>query len=394
VRAVLLDQSDGVRMVLRAGTYRMRCLGNECDSGLVLRGRGDEFHPVVLTAYPGETAVIDGGERLPDERLRALAAGRDTYDIQIRQVVQLEGRYNIVENVHIKDGFRHNIQVLDSKYSVIRGTTLVGAYEDSIKININADYGYVADNDISGFVSQAIDHIGSNNWIVKRNDMHDPAPHPRDGRIVGNAVTVKGGNANILIVGNRVHDFDTDVESQSAFAFGASGKRDGLKKDAQHNLLPVRSAAVMENEITNFKGRAVHFLACHNCVVAGNRISHTFAAFGIGQKQEIRDGDREIDTLPPSRGAVIRSNHVAINELACPQKAELFRLGVACLAFFVYNEADAEGLVSEDNVYYADGPFPFAYISDTIHLYTHAEFQQRTGTDRTSRLRPLAEFPK
>src|SRR3989344_8915804 len=264
----LLSGNQGVKMVLRQGTYYIAALGDlspSGNSGITLNGSGDEFHPVILTSYPGETAILDGGENIPWDQIRRIVAGQETYNIKIRQVVNLAGQYNIVENLTIRYGFRHNIQST-AKNSVIRNNIFLGAYEDSLKVTEAVDGLSIYNNNISGFSSQAVDHFGGNNVIIENNDIHDPGLDPVTNQIEANAIGTKGGASGVLVRGNKNHDFNTNL--QPAIVLGGTGTLSIFKKDASGNLLHSSSnELVTGNTIYNYRGPAISILACKNCTV-------------------------------------------------------------------------------------------------------------------------------
>src|SRR3989344_1215975 len=267
----LLSGSQGVKMIIRQGTYVLQEMNeggvdsSTGGTGLTLNGSGDEFHPVILTSYPGETAILDGGENIPWDQIRRIVAGQETYNIKIRQVVNLAGQYNIVENLTIRYGFSHNIQST-AKNSVIRNNIFLGAYEDSLKVTEAVDGLSIYNNNISGFSSQAVDHFGGNNVIIENNDIHDPGLDPVTNQIEANAIGTKGGASGVLVRGNKNHDFNTNL--QPAIVLGGTGTLSIFKKDASGNLLHSSSnELVTGNTIYNYRGPAISILACKNCTV-------------------------------------------------------------------------------------------------------------------------------
>jgi Right handed beta helix region len=386
----LLTGERGVRIVVREGLYPLERLDG-FDSGVVLDGKGDERHPVILTGYPGETAVLDGGEVLDHDHLLRIRKG-EHYEIKIKQTVTLKGRYDVIENLTIRNGFHYDVLVL-GQYSIIRGNKIEGAYEDSVKTTPGSDYGLIADNDISGFASQGIDSVGSDHWLVKGNDIHHPQFDPVTDKIKANAIGGKGGLDNYVIIGNTIHDFDTN-RRVGAIAFGGGGNLSLYKKDG---LLSLRHAATrmmaFGNTIRDYKGPAVYFQSCAECVFAGNTISGTLGLASLG----LPPGESASKTnrgLPLTRNAVVRDNRFAGNHAGldlCREGGSL-PVGTTCYAIFVQNREALKGFVSEGNLYFSDTPPRFAVRSDNVEMMTEAEFRERLGVDRTSSVRPLGDF--
>lgn len=386
----LLSGDRGVKMVVREGVYRLQRLDGS-DSGLVLDGSGDETHPVVLTGYPGETAVLDGGETLSRDQLLRIRKG-EHYDIKIRQTVTLEGRYNIIENLTIRNGFRYNVLVL-GQFSVIRGNVLLGAFEDSIKTVSGADYGLIASNDISGFASQAIDSFGSTHWLVKDNDIHHPQLDPVTDVIEGNGIGGKGGVEDYVIIGNRIHDFDTN-RRVGALAFGGGGSLSLYKKDLLGRLRPAATRMMaFGNTVRDYKGPAVYFQSCDGCVFQENSIFDTLGAVSLGLPPDEYDAETNRG-LPVTQNAVIRNNrfvgsHASLD--TCREGGSI-PLGTTCYAIFVQSLEAARGLISEGNVYFSDTPPRFAVRDEKVDLLTQTEFRDRLGVERSSSVRPLADL--
>lgn len=390
IRNLLQDKSEGVKLILRQGVYKLIPTPST-ESGLVLRGKGDEFHPVIITSYPGETAVIDGEEKLPIGQLKRIAAGQESYNIKIRQVIQLEGQYNIVENLTIRDGWRHNVAVL-GKYSIIRNNKLIGAYEDSVKNTDNSDYGILLNNDISGFGSQALDHFGADNWLIKSNNIHDPGIDPPTGKIAANGIGAKGGNNNVVIINNTIHDFDTDINT-AAIGLGGVGAIKLYARDSKGQVLPsVTHGIAIGNTIYNYRGPALGAASCSNCAFVNNIIYNTVGAFRIGISPDIRQGDENARALPTTSGTVIKNNKFSGNDAKCADGNSV-KLGMTCYVFFIETNDDAKGLISENNTYYSDTSPLFVYrYNDQIQRLDHKQFIELSETDQTSSILPLNKF--
>jgi hypothetical protein len=389
----LLSTAEGVKMVIRQGVYRLERMGDD-ESGLVLRGQGDEYRPVILSGYPGETAVLDGGERLPDEQLRRIAAGQEHYTIKIRQVINVEGQYNIIENLTIRYGFRHNIGT-GGKYTVIRNNILEGAYEDSIKTVRGADYGFIYRNDIKGFGSQAIDHFGANNWLIKENDIHDPQSDPPTGRIEANAIGAKGRLENAVIVDNAIHDFKTRPRTSAIVAGGGGDFRRSRFDVLGFDKAPsARHIVVGRNRIYNYRGPAIGLISCDDCAAVENVVSNTLGGFMVG----VLPDEAKLDLnrgLSKSHNLLIARNSFAGNHAGqdvCRSDNDI-PLGTTCFTYFVADPESLKGSVSADNKYFSDTPPIFAVSGkDRIQILTHDRFRQLLNFDHTSVVQPLGRF--
>jgi len=391
VRMLLQDKSEGVKLILRQGVYKLIPTQSTNDSGLVLRGSGDEFHPVIITSYYGETVILDGGEKLPTDQLKRVASGKESYDIKIRQVIQLEGQYNIVENLTIRDGFRHNIVAL-GQYSIIRNNILEGAYEDSVKNTVTSDYGILLNNDISGFGSQGLDHFGADNWLIKGNNIHDPGIDPAGSVVAGNGIGAKGGNNNVVIIDNIIHDFDTQLD-KGAIVLGGIAAAELYERNSRGQILPsVTHGIAIGNTIYNYRGPAVHFPSCHNCAFSENKIYNTVGAFRLGTNPEVRESSEDVRVTPYTNGTVIKNNHFTGNDAKCTQENSV-KLGMTCYVFYIETNEDARGLVSENNTYYTDTPPPFVYrYNGQIQKLDHKQFIELLETDKTSRVSSRNRF--
>lgn len=397
VRSILLNPNEGVKVIVRQGTYKLVSdapTETSGGSGLVLSGAGDEFHPLILTGYPGETAILDGGEKLPTERLRQIVANKENYHIKIRQAVQLEGQYNIIENLTIRDAWRHNIGI-GGKYSIIRNNKLEGVYEDSIKTVAGADYGFIYNNEITGWGSQAIDHFGAHNWIFKQNNIHHPGLDPVSGIMEANGIGGKGGTQNTLIVDNFIHDINTNFNN-AAIVGGGTGNIDLFRRDEAGNIAPSASNVIVaRNKIYNYRGPAAGIGSCHNCVFENNIIYNTLGGFNIGITADILENESDARAIPKANNTIIRNNIFAGNNRRdnCEQK-QLIVLGNICYAHYINNADFTEGFVSEGNIYYTDTAPVFVYTDNNreTKLLNHQQFKDITKTDHSSIIRPLREF--
>jgi hypothetical protein len=309
-------------------------------------------------------------------------------------VVTTAGRYTIVQNLTIRDGFRHNLQAT-GEYTIFRHNTLRGAYEDSIKIVAGADYGLIQQNDIAGFASQAVDHFGGNQWIVDGNDIHDPGPDPVTNDVEANAIGTKGGVAGVLVTNNRIHDFNTNFVP--AIVLGGTGNLSVFKRDASGQLLPSASdELVTANIISNYRGPATSVLSCRNCTIEGNTVAASLALAMVG----VTDDQYQsvwIAGLPASSNLVIRKNVVAGTNGdpngSCKSRATI-PVGVTCYITYIPSGREvSHGFVSDGNTYYSDTVPRFVYpIGGLVQVRSWSQFQSDFRTDYTSAVKPLSMF--
>src|SRR5207249_9642166 len=67
------------------------------EPGIFMRGGTNENTPTILTGYPGEVAILDG-------------------QVQTEIIVKMEGQYNILENLVVRNAAKYNVLV-SGKYS-------------------------------------------------------------------------------------------------------------------------------------------------------------------------------------------------------------------------------------------------------------------------------------
>lgn len=115
----------GDTLMLRGGTYAQR---------VHVHAEGTETSPVTVMSYPGETAIIDGGEVLPQSDWGVL--------------LNVEGTYVVVRDIEVKDSLWMGVHVGGEHNSVINVTSH-GNYENGIILTGDyslADGCHVYDN--------------------------------------------------------------------------------------------------------------------------------------------------------------------------------------------------------------------------------------------------------
>jgi hypothetical protein len=379
LRQVLANANTGIRVYVRAGTYLAP------EGGVRIRGGGTEATPAILAGYPGDSRpIIDGGECLPWQTVRAIADGMP-YTPRVESLIKLDGGYDIVQDLQLQCGFRYNV-LARGHHTIIRRNIIRGGYEDAIKNMLGGDHGLVADNDISGFVSQGLDHFAANNWLVTRNVFHDPGPDPNTSGVVGNAITVKGSARNVVITRNVVQRFATALD-QAAITLGAPAMVSSMRYATDGTVLPAAIDAVaMGNVITDFTGAAFGLQSCRSCVVADNDVDRTLGFVRIGISEETRVDNPDSGLLPYSSDLEIRSNDARFGTVDC---SEPVKVGQSCYAVFVVNGEEAQGLRMEQNRYYTDS-MPFFVYDWTI--YDLLGLQLLAGIESGSQITPLASW--
>ena len=381
LRQALANTNNGLRVYIRAGTYRAP------DGGLRIRGGGTAATPIIVAGYPGDARpIVDGGECLPFDKVLAIAAGEQAYTPKVESTIKLDGRYGIVEDLQIHCGFRYNV-FARGLHNIIRRNIIRGAYEDSIKNTAGADYGLLADNDIAGFVSQGLDHFGANHWLVTRNVIHDPGLDPNSGIVVGNGITVKGAARNVVITRNTVRRFLTNPD-QGAITLGAPAALDLMPLDGSGNVVAAAQDAIaMGNTVEEFTGAAFSVQACKNCVVSANTVDRTLGVLKIGIAEETRNESLDSALLPYSSGLIARSNNARFTTVDCG--GSLY-LGQSCYAIFVVNSQETVGMTMTQNTYYSDDMPFFVYDWGMMDL---KGLQTLTGAEVASTITPLALWP-
>ncbi|MHC4607543.1 MAG: right-handed parallel beta-helix repeat-containing protein, partial [Planctomycetota bacterium] len=281
VRGKLFGPEDGVKMVVREGTY---VIGNIGEDGVVLDGKGDEFHPVILSGYPGERAVL-------------------TADGSVNVPIQVHGKHGIVENLVVAADreVKYDI-IVTGDNTIVRNCVFYGpVHEDCIKITSQADHCFLFNNDVSGYGSQCVDCFGAN-ILFRRNHVHHA------GNWKANAFGTKGGTRNIVVASNVFHDLSGGIN------FGGTGSLEHYRKDGKGNYLHATTDPVaVDNVFYNIVGPAIDFQSCLNGVFEGNTIHDTAAGFRVGIDPEQFEGDWKdlVVGLPATRGTIIRNNRLA-----------------------------------------------------------------------------------
>ncbi len=342
VRGKLFGPDDGVKMVVREGTYVIENIGED---GVVLDGKGDEFHPVILSGYPGERAVL-------------------TSDGTVNVPVQVHGKHGIVENLVVAADreVKYDI-IVTGDNTIVRNCVFFGpVHEDCINIGSQADHCFLFNNDVSGYGSQCVDNI-----LFRKNLVHHA------GNWKANAFGTKGGTRNIVVASNVFHDLSGGIN------FGGTGSLRHYRKGSEGNYLHATTDPVAVNNVFyNIVGPAIDFQSCLNGVFEGNTIYDSAAGFRVGIDPELLGGEwgRNIAPLPVTRGTVIRNNRLA---------------NISGGAVFLVEERARKGLVSDGNTYYTDGKPVFLLGRKKLTL---DGFRPELGVEKDSAVKPARDFRK
>lgn len=348
VRAKLDGPTDGARLVVHRGTYWIEDMG---EGGILVRGEGDELHPAILSGAPGETAIV-----VPAASLKT------------REPILVDGQHGIVENLVIKRiGNKYDLLVV-GKDSIVRNNVFEGPwFGDAMKVGAQAEGCLIFNNDFSRHGSQAVDSFGSD-ILIKDNRVHDDA----SGRGMG--FGTKGGTRNHVYVGNTLHDL------HGGFAGGGTGNLDRYQRDDGGNLLPAATGVVIVgNTAYNIEREVVSFQSCKNCSFEDNLVYDSFGGFHVGlAPNQLEGAFRDLAAgLPVTEGITIRHNRFA---------------NMTSGFFGLVEEHARKGFVSEGNTYFSDRAPMFALRDSELHKLSLQEFQEKLGTDRTSKARPLSEW--
>ena len=175
----LLRDTANVRVEVRAGLYSMSPAGE----ALTVRGAGrNELERTVLTAYQGESVVIDGG-------------------MALREVIRVSGSYNAISGITIQNAGAHNVEFRGGHHHVLEDSVIgPNLSSDALKGDGGAAAVVIQRNDFFGWGSQAIDITEVRKWTIEHNSFHDP-------QIPGSqAISVKFGARDVTIRNNRLAD--------------------------------------------------------------------------------------------------------------------------------------------------------------------------------------------
>ncbi len=360
--------SPGDIVYFREGTYDIP-LEDPGDTahGFAIRSYGTEELPITFRNYPGEHVVWDNKERAAD-------------------AIEIKAEYVVLDGIELINGRGYTINVYE-KYFTIRNSVLHDddtddQTDDLIKVLDGSGYVLIENNEFYGKSSNFLDIFGDYTEI-KNNYFHDYIQGGQE-----QAVQIKGGN-----IGTKVHhnlflrcsppdqggvDWTSSVlqigggtmpQYLSPCDIGKRGPDDpgyeGCGLEAYNNL------------IVGGKHPGIVFVRCSNCSAYNNTI--------IIEKEP---GSNE-----PRRAIGIRDSSIDItikNNIVVSDNEYLL---------LVMNDGSAEGLVSDNNIWYStSGNTKMSWLTDDFRYpwdagYTFEEYQSLTGQDQNSlNVNPIPDF--
>ncbi|GIW42179.1 MAG: hypothetical protein KatS3mg076_2756 [Candidatus Binatia bacterium] len=268
LQAVSLSPGDTV--LVRAGVYDLSAMGL---ATLELSSSGTPTEPIRLSAFPGETPVLDGGKSLDD---------RDP-------VVRLTGAYTIFEGFEVRGCGKICVALYEGADHVLfRDNRVVGSVEDGLK-PLHAKNILILGNRFTGFAHEAIDVWGSHDvWIVGNEFFgNDTSFSP------SSTTWAKAGSSHVLYVENDFHDL---LVAGHALLLGGCcwmnwDQEGGLLQDEDGQWTPqpvARQVRALRNtftavEIDFSKGQLLPSVigaqGCRHCEASGNVLDGTWDAF-------------------------------------------------------------------------------------------------------------------
>ena len=228
----LLRDTVNVRVEVRTGLYDMSPAGE----GLDVRGAGtSEIERTVLTAYQGESVVLDGG-------------------MTLREVIRVSGSYNLIAGITIQNAGAHNIEFRGGHHHVVEDSVIgPNLSSDSLKGDAGASAVVIRRNEFFGWGSQAIDMTGVSDWTIEGNTFHDAQTPGRQ------AIGVKFGSRDVTIRDNR-------LSNTGGFSLG--GTSTSHPDDAEAYRIVAEG-----NTLENITGNAFKLYSCVDCQIRNNRVA-------------------------------------------------------------------------------------------------------------------------
>lgn len=379
--------AGGVQVILRAGTNLLKAgVGTYGTNGLALNGQGSATSPLILSAYPGDAApVIDGEESYTYAQIHEVftTAPSSTMDgvpftISVRQILNISGSYVIVDSgIVLQNGFRHVVQI-SGTYFDLRNPTVSGAYEDALKVLVDARHIKLR-ADCSNFSSSCLDWFGAEYVWFTQSTCHDARQDPTTGNYVAVCAGVKGGGRFGAYTRNAVTSLASDG-THGALIMGGAPNTAIDRQDGSGNFLPsVRNAAAIGNTITNFFGVACQITGGVDAECSDNIVSGTLGLAKIGTDPDVRNADPMYATQPLTKNAILKRNRASYLPVKCSGVVSWD----SCYGFYVANTAEAVGLVGDKNIYTTTAAVSPVYIYGGGQIDI-AAFRTASGTENTS----------
>lgn len=358
--ASLLDGVAGVKVVVRAGTYRITGW-----DGLRVTGIGNaESERVVLTSYPGEAVVFDVPS--PDGALCSGADPSSNPDC-VRQVVRMSGSYTWVQGIRVQNGLAYDAEVTSGAHNVIRCMKFAYTAEfpqrsDELKLD-DSDDVLVQYSSFTGWHSQGVDMAHITNVTVEGNEFS--RPHDADSGATG----AKFGSRGVIVRNNQVHDLGSDVHAH-AFSLGGTGSPHADAYEAE-------DIHVIGNHVSNIAGILAQVVSCKGCSVENNDLSNAGGGVLVsGAAVGSPECSASATGCLPSEGTRLIGNRMRdLNGGGDPNQSNIF----------VAVEAQADtGVDAGENLYCVTAPAGARFIWGAQGAVGFAEWQTLSGTDTTS----------
>lgn len=254
-----LDQVKSVRVDVRDGTYRV-----EGWEGIRVAGMGtSESERVILSAYPGESPILDVPR--PDG-VGCTEATAESDPKCVREVVRVSGDFTLVQGFTIRNGLGFHLELTGADDATIRCNHFVETVDfsmrsDQLKVDAGSTRVEISHNEFEAFRSQAIDMAPGYDVLIEKNRFHDPLE--ANSGIVG----MKLGTSGVIIRDNDIHDLGSDFVNNQAFSMGGTGSvtvdEDGFTAHDLH---------VIGNRLSNTHGVLAQLIACQDCSVENNDV--------------------------------------------------------------------------------------------------------------------------
>lgn len=317
----LLDGVADVRVEVRAGTYSF------VNEGLSVRGvGGSDAERAVLSAYQGETVVLDG---------------RGT----LTSLVRVSGQHVAVQGLTFQNAGAYHIEVRGGRQVVLQGNRfLANRSSDALKGDDGASDVTVRDNQFTQWDSQAIDMTAVARWRIEGNEFFDPRAAD------ANAIGAKHGSRDVVIANNR-------FRNTRGLSLGGTGNGQSPEQAA--------TAIVAErNVFQNVPGFVATFYSCASCQFRNNDVegaagglSLSAAASGSSSRDVVVTGNRFRDLVGAQEG---------------PPNS-----------FWWVADAEGRGLTAGNNLYCAAPPEDARFRYGSTFL-TFAGWKQVVTSDATS----------
>lgn len=335
----LLINTNSVRMEVRAGTYPI-FTGDRLTSAVLLQGNGTSWAQAnVLTAYNHEAVDFDG------ENL-------------VREVVRMSGAYNEVNGISIRRSDSYNVEVRGgAHHRILNNVISNNLASDMVKVDGGASDVTIDGNDLSAWVSQAIDVAGAADLTVSHNYGHDPQSSTQP------------------CMGFKFETVTASVHN-NVFS-GCKGVSMGGTSSAHAGTFEASGISVVSNRWLNLSGPAATTYSCTSCTFSDNDVIGGQAGMRLDGivSQGNSNCNNGVGTCAPTTGLVVANNRFrGLNAVGAKN------------AFWLIESTEQTGLVATTNLYCTDiSDATPRFAVDTV-IKTFAQWQTIVGTDTTSQM--------